>query len=96
VEQLDLGGAIPTEIFTLERLEKMNFENANFSGTIPEQIVSLSDSLTDLVLNNNKLTGPVPAAFVQLTLLGRSCVTFSNDGQTLFFHFLCCLPPEGE
>ncbi|CAB9505242.1 LRR receptor-like serine threonine-protein kinase [Seminavis robusta] len=63
-----LAGPIP-DVSRLMHLSELNLEKTSLSGTIPESIGSLHASLTDVFLNDNRLTGPVPAAFGQLTKL---------------------------
>ncbi|CAB9505241.1 Leucine rich repeat N-terminal domain [Seminavis robusta] len=57
-----LAGPIP-DVSRLMHLSELNLEKTSLSGTIPESIGSLHASLTDVFLNDNRLTGPVPAAF---------------------------------
>lgn len=64
-----LGGPIPEEMFLLTGLREMLFEEASFSGTIPESFHRLNATLTYLHLNDNQFTGSVPVAFDHLTML---------------------------
>lgn len=54
-----LVGVLPSELATIDSLEKLSVGNNSLSGTIPAAIFSY-DKLHTLYLNNNALTGALP------------------------------------
>ena len=61
------------------RLTKLDLENKNMTGSIPPELVQLTQ-LTSLDLSANRLTGPIPPELVQLTQL--TSLDLSHSGLT--------------
>ncbi|XVF85846.1 hypothetical protein PTKIN_Ptkin17bG0150400 [Pterospermum kingtungense] len=71
LHQNRFSGRIPAELGTLEKLQHLDVGNNHLVGTI-KQLISTEDcfpSLRNLYLNNNYLTGGVPAQLASLTNL---------------------------
>ena len=68
----NLGASIPTELFQLSALTQFFADSCNLQGTLSEDFSLLNGTLRNLVVSNNNLSGPIPAAFDQLTNLGKS------------------------
>lgn len=63
-------GTIPDEIYTrLTSLTHLIMNNAGFAGPLKEDVRLLNATLLSLELNDNILTGPLPAALDYLTAL---------------------------
>lgn len=56
-----IGGTIPEELFNIPQLERLDLSQANLQGTISTKIGQLAGSLEVLRLENNTLTGDIPA-----------------------------------
>lgn len=63
----DISGTIPSELFNIPKLERLDLSHANLQGTISPMIEHLADTLTILRLENNTLTGDVPQELGKLT-----------------------------
>lgn len=59
-ENVFTGTTIPTEMFTLSKLEYLDISNSGINGTIPTQILNLV-ALRDLHINSNNLVGTIPS-----------------------------------
>ena len=68
--RLTLTGAIPAELGSLSKLERLTLSRHDLTGTIPAELGQLS-KLTDLSLHNNELTGGIPAELGNLSNLTR-------------------------
>ncbi|MEM7127847.1 MAG: leucine-rich repeat domain-containing protein [Chloroflexota bacterium] len=64
----ELSGAIPVELGSLARLERLYMERNELTGPIPGELGNLT-SLTELYLAENGLSGTIPAALGQLASL---------------------------
>ena len=81
-----LAGAIPSQLGRLSELEELHLQNNLLTGEIPSALADLR-SLKELRLENNPgLSGPLPARFVDLRLLG----TLYLGGTGV------CAPPDAE
>lgn len=74
VQWLDLSsnsfqGPFPHWICKLRSLEILIMSDNRFNGSIPPCLSSFMVSLTDLILRNNSLSGPLPDIFVNATKL---------------------------
>ncbi|KAJ6434929.1 hypothetical protein OIU84_000217 [Salix udensis] len=65
---LDISGEIPSELFVLKELVKLDFGQNILNGTIPAEIEQLSN-LLNLNLSINNFTGAVPQELGNLTKL---------------------------
>ncbi|KAJ6674006.1 AUXIN-RESPONSIVE PROTEIN [Salix viminalis] len=65
---LDISGEIPSELFVLKELVKLDFGQNILNGTIPAEIEQLSN-LQNLNLSINNFTGEVPQELGNLTKL---------------------------
>ncbi|KAJ6732339.1 PROMASTIGOTE SURFACE ANTIGEN PROTEIN PSA [Salix purpurea] len=65
---LDISGEIPSELFVLKELVKLDFGQNILNGTIPSEIEQLSN-LQNLNLSINNFTGEVPQELGNLTKL---------------------------
>ena len=61
---------IPSASPSVEPSEELDFEENDFTGTIPTELGNLT-SLEDLWLNDNKLTGTIPTQLAQLMELEK-------------------------
>ncbi|WP_317946435.1 L-type lectin-domain containing protein [Carnobacterium maltaromaticum] len=59
---------VPTTIAKLKNLTKLNVENLDLTGVLPEELGNLS-KLTDLSIFGNAFTGGIPVSLFQLTQL---------------------------
>ena len=64
-----LSGTIPTELFTLPAIVTFNVTGNMLIGTISEGFALLNSTMRNLLLDKNKFSGPIPAAFDVMTLL---------------------------
>lgn len=81
---LELDGEIPSEIFDLELITRIDLFNNNFSGTIPSNIGNAT-SLTYLDLDNNNLEGEIPVSIGNLVNLNTLWLARNR---------LTAMPPE--
>jgi hypothetical protein len=79
--QISLIGTIPSEIGTqLPHLEVLELGFNNITGAIPASLVGLTN-LRDLVVNNNSMSGRIPAfRFDQFTKLHGFCALGNQYG----------------
>jgi len=68
LEENNLNGTLPPELFDIEQLNLLSLTSNNLSGEIPAEIGNLT-SLIQLKLDNNKLTGLIPSEIWNLTSL---------------------------
>ena len=68
--RLTLTGAIPPELGSLSKLERLTLSRHDLTGTIPAELGKLTE-LTDLSLHGNELTGGIPAELGNLSNLTR-------------------------
>ena len=78
-----IGGSIPKELFGLQNLTLMDLSNARLTGTLSEEFRLLNDSLMELFLDYNHLSGTIPEAFDYLTALGKQ----ASEKQSDYFDF---------
>lgn len=74
-----LGGAIPAELFRLERLRSLSLAGNRLTGSIPPGIGRLA-RLEELEVSYNRLTGSIPpeiGRLVRLRILGANGNNFS-------------------
>lgn len=76
LDESDLEGSLPVEIFQLTNLKILHLEANYLQGTIPPEIGNLKQ-LTRLALHENRFGGSVPSEIAQLTQLQR--VDFSDN-----------------
>lgn len=75
-----LSGTIPPELFQMPYLKELNLSNNQLSGDLNKTLVEeeLSNTLESLDLNNNKLTGFIPAAINELTKLKKLDLSYNR------------------
>jgi len=71
------NGSIPTEIYSLTKLTKLDLSGNGFVGTIPSGIEKLTD-LEELTITGNRLQGPLPEALTSLSNLRVVKVEFKG------------------
>jgi hypothetical protein len=64
-----MNGIVPSSIYSLTNLIRLDLSAANFTGGIGEGISQFNKTLQILYLNNNKFTGPIPSGIGALTVL---------------------------
>lgn len=69
--QAPLDEILPSELFQLEKLSRINLFQNQLTGSIPSELGLLSDSLTDLALAKNSLTGSMPTELGMLSNVER-------------------------
>ncbi|KAJ6758580.1 AUXIN-RESPONSIVE PROTEIN [Salix koriyanagi] len=74
---LDISGEIPSELFVLKELVKLDFGQNILNGTIPAEIEQLSH-LQNLGLGSNNFVGPLPPSLGKLTSLQELYVDSSG------------------
>jgi Leucine-rich repeat (LRR) protein len=77
LEENNLNGTLPPELFTLEQLDILSLSSNNLSGEIPSEIGNLT-SLYQLYFDGNKLTGLIPSELWNLTTLGVLWLSKNN------------------
>lgn len=65
-----IGGSLPENLFTLEKLTKFSVENAKFTGQVSPNFANLT-RLEIINLSKNEFTGPIPDFFYELDYLGK-------------------------
>ena len=85
-----LRGSIPTTIGNLYKLKSLDLSDNALTGSIPAEIGDLGDTVRDLRLHNNDLSGEIPDSmlnfyyYIDVTLHGQSgCLTESSPSNTL-------------
>jgi hypothetical protein len=74
MEANQLGGTLPSELYTLTSLVALGLGHNQFDGTLASEIGVLSD-LSILFLESNNFSGLLPTdALFQLTELGKLLV----------------------
>ena len=66
-----LRGTLPTELFRLPDLVQLAVDTCGMSGTLSEDFARWNRTMRNLILSNNKFTGPIPQAFDHLTTLSE-------------------------
>jgi hypothetical protein len=59
LDNCELTGPLPTEIFVLPRLMHLDLSNNHLTGLLPSELQNL-ENLTELYLEGNEMYGPVP------------------------------------
>jgi hypothetical protein len=73
-----MGGFLPGDVWTLPSLEILDVGGANFSGTIPETIIGLNDTVRELLLYSNGFSGRIPDNAARLDVL-EVFLLYGND-----------------
>jgi Leucine-rich repeat (LRR) protein len=55
-----------TSLENCTKLEKLDFSNNNFGGSLPNSIGNLSKQLSSLYIGGNQISGIIPAALENL------------------------------
>jgi Leucine-rich repeat (LRR) protein len=76
--ETNFGGIIPTAIYSLPNITYIDISYGEFKGGISELIGNINNTLTDLIVEGNQLTGPLPAALSSLGKL-ESLLIANND-----------------
>ena len=81
-----LAGAIPSQLGRLSELEELHLQNNLLTGEIPSALADLRNLKSLRLENNAGLSGPLPARFIDLRLLGT--LYLGGTG--------ACAPPDAE
>lgn len=75
-----LGGNIPPSLFQLPLLEKLQLDNNQFNGTLPN---AFSSALDIIDLSGNMLEGPIPASVFDLKRLNLLVLSSNKFNDTI-------------
>ncbi|CAA0827484.1 receptor like protein 7 [Striga hermonthica] len=78
-----LNGSIPSSLFSLPLLQKLQLSNNKFSGRVDEFSTSNATNLDTLDLSNNELTAPIPMSLFELTRLSVLSLDFNLFNGTI-------------
>lgn len=73
----DLSGTMPSEIYSLTRLQSLNLSHNQLLGMIPQEIGNLTQ-LESIDLSSNQLLGEIPQSMSALSFLGVLNLSFNN------------------
>mmetsp|Transcript_5865 Transcript_5865/g.14393 ORF Transcript_5865/g.14393 Transcript_5865/m.14393 type:complete len:1057 (+) Transcript_5865:280-3450(+) len=69
LESNDLMGELPVEVFTLTNLDFFSIASNNINGTLPSDAIDGLDSIRELDVSKNAISGNIPTEIGQLTTL---------------------------
>ncbi|GER37943.1 verticillium wilt disease resistance protein [Striga asiatica] len=78
-----LNGSIPSSLFSLPFLQKLQLSNNKFGGRVDEFSTSNATNLDTLDLSNNELTSPIPMSLFELTRLSVLSLDFNLFNGTI-------------
>ncbi|KAI8840950.1 hypothetical protein BC829DRAFT_402941 [Chytridium lagenaria] len=76
-----LTGDIPVSFANLRNISILGFDRNRLSGKVPDFVIGL-ESLRDLRLQGNYLTGPIPSSWRWRTSLDSNCIEESDDTES--------------
>merc|ERR1712045_968701 len=83
-----LSGTIPSNFFDAINLMDLWLDGNDLTGTIPDVPENRLLKITEVLLNNNRLSGPVPSGFCDLRA--------SFPSQFVSLHADCEPPPQSD
>ncbi|MED6144176.1 hypothetical protein PIB30_013062 [Stylosanthes scabra] len=72
-----LSGMMPSELFSLARLQSLNLSHNQLTGMLSQEIGNLKQ-LESLDISSNQLSGQIPQSLSSLTFLGALNLSFNN------------------
>ncbi|KZV40404.1 receptor-like protein 12-like [Dorcoceras hygrometricum] len=87
-----LSGSIPSSLFSLPSLQKLQLSNNQFSGQVQEFFTVNSSNLDTLELSSNMLEGPIPMSFFNLEKLNVLLLSFNSFSGTIRLDIIQTLP----
>ncbi|CAI9301555.1 unnamed protein product [Lactuca saligna] len=78
------NGSIPSSLFNLQQLQKIQLSNNNFDGVLTDFSNPSASLLDTLDLSSNKLKGQIPKSFFQLRRLNILLLSSNNLNGTIY------------
>jgi len=79
VTNSEIFGALPEDLFTLPSLSELHLYNNQLTGGLPASLANLGETLRDLILDGNFLSGDLPIEAINRLLVSNHLSFGRND-----------------